>query len=355
MNMDATLLALVEDSGSPGQTFEVLCRTADRAGLERMTDELENYRRSAGNFYHRVRAVFFLEAIHRYFLPAHFAEDDEGSIPYDGHRLALARRFEEAVAWYLAHRERNGSSDALSSALAAAYHGLAFKTLAQQVQKTVRAVRGNQWMFRTGHPLDYPLRLRPELLERPEPGAGTPVLVEETAVRLDLSHAGWSDIFFLGMDCPEGAKVLNLSVNLGVHGRDQDTRPPVSGSLRVIEEPVLRLVSVDLGCSVDLTGLGDVFDFAKDYLGLLKAAVIASGIVPPGIEGSGQSLADLLAGVVGSGRGLELVSNVNNIPKGSRLAVSTNLLAALISVCMSAWSIAKEKPMKRSMTRSCSP
>ncbi len=70
-----------------------------------------------------------------------------------------------------------------------------------------------------------------------------------------------------------------------------------------------------------------MFDFAKDYLGLLKAAVIASGIVPPGIEGSGQSLAELLARIVGPGRGLEIVSNVNDIPKGSRLAVSTNLLA----------------------------
>src|SRR5213078_1184751 len=68
----------------------------------------------------------------------------------------------------------------------------------------------------------------------------------------------------------------------------------------------------------------------------LKAAVIAGGIVPPGIEGSGQSLAELLARIVGSGRGLELVSSVNNIPKGSRLAVSTNLLAALVSVCMRA-------------------
>src|SRR4051812_32860262 len=36
------------------------------------------------------------------------------------------------------------------------------------------------------------------------------------------------------------------------------------------------------------------------------------------------------------GLGIEMVSNVNNIPKGSRLAVSTNLLAALISVCMRA-------------------
>jgi hypothetical protein len=69
---------------------------------------------------------------------------------------------------------------------------------------------------------------------------------------------------------------------------------------------------------------------------LLKAAVIASGIIPPGIEGSGQSLARLLARMVGKGRGLEIVSHVNNIPKGSRLAVSTNLLACLISVCMRA-------------------
>src|SRR5205085_5571412 len=86
----------------------------------------------------------------------------------------------------------------------------------------------------------------------------------------------------------------------------------------------------------DISHLGEVFDFAKDYLGLLKAAVIASGIVPPGIEGSGQNLADLLARIAGPGRGLELVSSANNIPKGSRLAVSTNLLAALISVCMRA-------------------
>ena len=36
------------------------------------------------------------------------------------------------------------------------------------------------------------------------------------------------------------------------------------------------------------------------------------------------------------GLGIEIVSHVNNIPKGSRLAVSTTLLASLISVCMRA-------------------
>src|SRR5690606_21358730 len=38
----------------------------------------------------------------------------------------------------------------------------------------------------------------------------------------------------------------------------------------------------------------------------------------------------------GPGLGLELVSKVNDIPKGSRLAVSTNLLGSLISICMRA-------------------
>ena len=59
----------------------------------------------------------------------------------------------------------------------------------------------------------------------------------------------------------------------------------------MIDEPVLRLASVDLGASADITHLDEVFDFARDYLGLLKAALIASGLVPPGIEGSEQSLA----------------------------------------------------------------
>ena len=114
-------------------------------------------------------------------------------------------------------------------------------------------------------------------------------------------------------------------------------KPPVEAYFRVIDEPVLRLTSVDLGASADVTSIAEVFDFARDYLGLLKAAVIASGIVPPGMEGATQPLADLLARLTGKpGHGIEIVSKVNDIPKGSRLAVSTNLLACLIAVCMRA-------------------
>ena len=243
--------------------------------------------------------------------------------------------------FFLAVQHANGPSDAICSALAAAYHDLGFQTLANQVRRSVRGVLGNQWMFRIGHPADQPLRIRRELLERSSQSAPFPILAEKTPVRMDLTHSAWSDIFFLGMDFPQGARVLNVSIDLAVRGRDRAPRPPVEAYLRVIDQPILRLVSVDLGARADIDNLPEVFDFAKDYLGLLKAAIIAAGIVPPGLEGSGKALSELLARIVGPGLGLEIVSNVNNIPKGSRLAVSTNLLASLISACMRATGQAK--------------
>ncbi len=308
------------------------------ASLEELLAEceaLDAFRRQSPNLYERVRALFFLYALHRFHLPTREGLRTSGLIPFQGFEHLLERRFAEAIEVFSQTQKAEGASDALSSALAAAYHRLAFQTLADQVRRSVRSVRGNQWMFRMGHPKDQPLRFRPNLLQRSADGS-YPILRELTPVRMDLTHSAWSDIFFLGMDYPEGAKVLNISVDLGVHGRDADPQPPVSAWLRVIEEPVLRLVSVDLAASAEISSLAEVFDFAKDYLGLLKAAVIASGVVPPGIEGSGQSLGDLLAQMLGPGRGLELVSSVNDIPKGSRLAVSTNLLAALVSVLMRA-------------------
>ena len=332
------------DPAVRNQPLDCFCASASAADLLAACEALEEFRKQSRNLYERVRALFFLASIYRFHLPAKLeaggpdkVEADssrspaqQGRIPFEGYAHLLKRRFEEAVELFLAEQRTHGAGDGLASALSLAYHQLAFQTLANQVRHSVRSVRGNQWMFRLGHPADQPLRIRPELLR------DGVVLRESTPVRMDLSHSAWSDIFFLGMDYPEGARVLNVSIDLGVHGRDAAPKPPVEAYLRVIDEPVLRLTSVDLGATADVTDLADVFDFAKDYLGLLKAAVIASGVVPPGMEGSGESLAELLSRLAGPGRGLEIVSSVNNIPKGSRLAVSTNLLAALISLCMRA-------------------
>jgi hypothetical protein len=313
------------------------CRSATADQLLGEAAALEQLRRSSENLYERIRALFFLYAIHRFHLPARPEAAGRAQIPFSGYDKLLNRRYEGAIGVFLAAWQANGPSDALSSALAAAYRGLAFQTLADQVRRSVRSVRGNQWMFRTGHPADYPLHLRRELLVQ-QAGEPFPILHEATPVRMDLSHSGWSDIFFLGMDLPERARVLNISIDLAVRGSSASApKPPVEAYLRVIDRPVIRLVSVDLEASVDIGELQELFDFGRDYLGLLKAAVIASGLVPPGLESSGQPLAHLLRRLLGrDGLGIEIASHVNDIPKGSRLAVSTHLLASLISVCMRA-------------------
>src|SRR5262249_45980732 len=150
---------------------------------------------------------------YRFHLPGHVTGAAPGRVPFRGYEHLLQRRFEEAIDHFLSVQRAEGPSDAIASALAAAYHRLAFQTLADQVRHSVRSVRGNQWMFRMGHPADHPLRLRPELLRRNDADGAYPILRERTPVRMDLTHSAWSDIFFLGMDFPEGAKVLNVSID----------------------------------------------------------------------------------------------------------------------------------------------
>lgn len=316
------------------RSLDAFCRSASKEMLLAECAALDEFRRQSDNLYERVRALFFLYAIHRFHLPLKESMDQGGIIPFDGYMNLLNRRYQEAIEVFVAGQDQEGPNDSISSALAVAYRSLGFQTLADQVRRSVRSVSGNQWMFRTGHPADHPLRVRRELRRRQNDMF--PILREATPVRMDLTHSGWSDIFFLGMDFPEGARVINTSIDLSVRhdGRSNPPTPPVEAYFRVIDEPILRLTSVDLGATAIVSSLAEIFDFARDYLGLLKAAVIASGIVPPGMEGAGQPLADLLAQLVGPGYGIEIVSRVNDIPKGSRLAVSTSLLASLIAVCM---------------------
>lgn len=320
------------------QPLDAFCREATDQQLFNECAALDRFRRESDNLYERVRALFFLYSLHRFHLPRRYPKDSTGSIPYEGVMHLLKRRFEEALEIFLAEQAIHGYNDALSSALASAYQSLGFQTLADQVRRSVRSVKGNQWMFRVGHPADQSLRIRKELYTRKTSAGLFPILREKTPVRMDLTHSGWSDIFFLGMDFPEGARVLNISVDLMVRGLNEHDapRPPIEVYFRVIDEPVLRLVSVDLEATAEIETLEEVYDFARDYLGLLKAGIIASGIIPPGMEGANQSLSDLLGRLIAPGYGIELVTQVNDIPKGSRLAVSTNLLASIITVCMRA-------------------
>lgn len=324
------------DEAKRNLSFFRIAESHNLAGLVRLLNELDTFRRETGNLYHRVRACLFLYAGYRFFVQEHPELPPAGHLPYEGFTDLLSRRFEHAINAFIGAAKTNGLNGGLASGLAEAYHFLAFQYLSDQVRKSVRSSKGNQWLFRGGHLTEHPVRIHPRLQQKSPQKQLYPILVEQTPVRMDLSHSCWSDIFFLGMDYPEGARVINVSVDLGVFGRDEEIRPPITTYVRIIAEPLLRLTSLDLKATKDILDLDDLFNFGNDYLSLLKAGVIASGLIPPSFEGTGQSLPAILGKIAGNGMGIEVVTRVNDIPKGSRFAVSTNLLGSVISALMRA-------------------
>ncbi len=202
---DLITIITSDDAGVRNQSLDLFCRGATAAELLDACRRLDSFRRTCQNLYQRVRALFFLSEIHRYQLPEKLPPGTRGLVPHDGYVYLLNRRFDEAIESFLLAAAREEMSDTIASALAAAYRALGFQTLANQVRRSVRSVRGNQWMFRMGHPHDHPLEVREPLRRRSSPSSPFPILCERTPVRMDLSHSGWSDIFFLGMDFPEGA------------------------------------------------------------------------------------------------------------------------------------------------------
>ena len=318
------------------KAFRSLCQELTTKEIISQLDELELFRHKTKNLYERVRACMFLYHGYRFILM-----DAPGIAPV-GHNSEviinniLERRFEEAIHLYRKEIKNKGYNATLLSGLSKSYHKLTFKILADQVKSSVRSCTGNRWMFRHGHAQNHSIRIHKKLRQKSGDTILFPLLFESTSVRMDLTHSGWSDIFFLGMDYPEGANVINISVDLGVYKRDKDIKPPLESYFRVISEPVIRLTSIDLEVTKDIETLSDLFNFGNDYLSLLKAGVIASGIIPPAFEGTNQKLNDILTTIVGKGMGFELVTKVNDIPKGSRFAVSTNLLGSIISCIMRA-------------------
>ena len=68
--------------------------------------DLETFRRTSDNLYERVRALFFLYAIHRFHLPQKPGLRARALIPYEGYTHLLQRRFEEAIETFLEVQER---------------------------------------------------------------------------------------------------------------------------------------------------------------------------------------------------------------------------------------------------------
>ncbi len=303
--------------------------------LLELASELESFRKSTDNLYHRVRAALFLYYIYRFSLLSLPDLLNQGKPPARGIKAAHERDFELSIDIYINEiQNKNNFSPGIFSAIAESYHKLSFKCLLDQVKLSISQCRENYHLFNIKSLDDYPYNV-PSELTKPDLATGNyPVGIDCCPIRLDPSHSGWSDIFFLGMDFPEGARVVNISVDIKPNGDDGPTLPPCECYCRYIEEPVIKLSSVDLNVSKSITTLSELFNFSNDHLSLLKAGVVASGIIPSCFEFTEIPLQDILSRLLGKDGGIEIVTRVNNIPKGSRLAVSTTLLASIISRLM---------------------
>ncbi len=324
-----------EEEALRNRSINFLLQDKNKDNLLNIAKELEEFRKTSNNLYHKVRASLFLFVIFRYHLEKNNEITQHGQIPLEGVKAAFDRDFEQSIEIYLKKIIHNNKHNcAIFSAIADSYYKLSFKYLLDQVKLSISNCNENYHLYNI-HGLDnYPYSV-PVELTTPDVKTGLyPVGMDVSPVRLDPSHSGWSDIFFLGMDFPEGARVVNLSVNLRIQGSDEPILPPCECYCRFSEDPVIHLISIDLKVSKKVSTIQELYNFGNDYLSLLKAGVVSSGIVPPCFENRDITLKDILQKLLNKSGGIEVVTKVNGIPKGSRLAVSTTLLATIITRLM---------------------
>ncbi|HUU92133.1 MAG TPA: L-fucokinase [Phycisphaerae bacterium] len=139
--------------------------------------------------------------------------------------------------------------------------------------------------------------------------------------RLDLG-GGWSDTPPYSLE--HGGCVINAAVNL-------NGQPPIQVYARVIDEPVIRIGSIDLGTRIEVAELNDLLDYrsATSEYSLAKAALVLSGFSPERAAWpQGTTLRQMLKRF---GGGIELTT-LAAIPKGSGLGTSSIMGAVILAV-----------------------
>jgi galactokinase/mevalonate kinase-like predicted kinase len=140
--------------------------------------------------------------------------------------------------------------------------------------------------------------------------------------RLDLG-GGWTDTPPYALE--RGGCVINAAVDL-------DGKPPIQVHARLIEKPVIRIISQDHGSEVVVKNLKELLDYGKadSKFGLAKAALVLSGFSPASATWP-QGVKTLESMLECFGGGIELSTSAA-IPSGSGLGTSSIMGAVLISV-----------------------
>ncbi|MGC9453971.1 MAG: fucose pyrophosphorylase domain-containing protein [Phycisphaerae bacterium] len=139
--------------------------------------------------------------------------------------------------------------------------------------------------------------------------------------RLDLG-GGWTDTPPYCL--LHGGCVINAAVDL-------NSQPPIQAYARKVDEPVIRLGSIDAGIRSEITTLQDLLDFRSptSEFALAKAALAHSGLSPE--TANWPDNVTLPAMLEQFGGGLELTT-LAAIPRGSGLGTSSIVAAVLLAV-----------------------
>jgi fucokinase len=137
--------------------------------------------------------------------------------------------------------------------------------------------------------------------------------------RLDIG-GGWTDTPPYSLEW--GGCVTNAAIDL-------NGQPPIQAYVRVIDEPVIRIGSIDLGVRIEVNQFEDLMDYrqATGSFALAKAAIVLSGLSPHGGRTGKKSLKKTLEAF---GGGIELTT-LAAIPKGSGLGTSSIMGAVIVA------------------------
>jgi fucokinase len=134
--------------------------------------------------------------------------------------------------------------------------------------------------------------------------------------RLDMG-GGWTDTPPYSLEW--GGCVTNAAVNL-------NGQPPIQAYVRVIDEPVIRIGSIDLGERIEIRDFEHLLDYrqATGSFALAKAAIALSGLAST--SGRSKTLRNALQAF----GGIELTT-LAAIPKGSGLGTSSIMGAVIVA------------------------
>lgn len=169
-----------------------------------------------------------------------------------------------------------------------------------------------------------------EALERTIVGSGSTVdAVPRTALRSDEIvwaraparldfGGGWTDTPPYALEW--GGCVANAAVDL-------NGQPPIQAYVRVIDEPVVRLGSIDLGVRIEIQQFENLLDYrqATGSFALAKAALVLSGLSP-----ARNGRTSLRKALQAFGGGIELTT-LAAIPKGSGLGTSSIMGGVIVA------------------------